>query len=253
MILCHANVGQSMKIRCVNPAHLYFPWDSSKKRINGHGRNLLKNVQLEHAGPHIPSHPFASHFSPHHTRGHIVESHHPSAPFFWPPGLLLFCVWYLIKKKNSTKTIKQKHFESSWELIIIYRLGVFQKPSTLWFLQKNGRWQVCQIRSARSTWNRRKSASHVANWLEDARRNSNQICLLLLSLIVSCNLIAGWSGIAQRAFNDSTGVDRKKQKLKSSTHTPSSLNTTAIVQSSLMSFQKHIMTLNFYFPTVSFK
>ena len=40
------------------------------------------------------------------------------------------------KKKNSTKTIKQKHFESSWEFVIIYRLGIFQRPSTLWFLQK---------------------------------------------------------------------------------------------------------------------
>jgi hypothetical protein len=144
-------------------------------------------------------HPIASHFSPHHTRGHTVESHHPFAPFFWPPGLLLLCL--VFDKKTLDKNDQTKTFRIQLRIYHNLSFGRFPEAFHSMISAKNGRWQVRQIRSARSTWNRRKSASHVANWLEDARRKSNQICLLLLSLIVSCNLIAGWSGIAQRAFN----------------------------------------------------
>lgn len=167
-----------------------------QKKINGHGRNLHPIVHPSRAGPHIPSHPISVLTIPEDIPWSLIIH---SLLF---PGLLdcCFCVWYLIKK-TLDKNDQTKTFRIQLRIYHNLSFGRFPEAFHSMISAKNGRWQVRQIRSARSTWNRRKSASHVANWLEDARRKSNQICLLLLSLIVSCNLIAGWSGIAQRAFN----------------------------------------------------
>ena len=57
------------------------------KRINGQSDGTCIPKTHPSRVPNGPSHRIQN-VCPHHTRGHSVESHHPFAPFFWPPGLL---------------------------------------------------------------------------------------------------------------------------------------------------------------------
>ena len=127
-----------MKIKFFKPIqHIYtflgFPWDS-KKNQRTVGRNLHPKTCIHRGSPMV--HPIASKMSVLTIPEDIAWSLIIHSLLF---SGLLDC-WIVFKvfdlKKKSTKTIKQKHFESNWEFVIIYRLGIFQRPSTLWFLQK---------------------------------------------------------------------------------------------------------------------